>query len=157
VCVRCVQLVSTLTHEKIRCWRLIKPRWKCNVEVKIKCVMQNEQIDGLVTNHSHAPLPEQERTWSLDVEEMKSFSKINLRDVSWLMSIKDARKPKAPIIVKFSKERYISLALGGRQSCATRKYDWSKWGAPFNMKNIFLQIKNTKPRAQIQSLQSPIP
>jgi hypothetical protein len=31
-----------------------------HVEVKIKCVMQNEWIDGLATNHSLAPLLEQE-------------------------------------------------------------------------------------------------
>jgi len=54
---------------------------------------------------------------------MKSFSKINLRDVSWWMSIKDACKPKAPIIVRFSKKLCISLALGGGPFCATHKYD----------------------------------
>jgi hypothetical protein len=37
--------------------------------------------------------------WVLDVEEMESSSKINLRDVSWWMSIRDACRFGAPIIV----------------------------------------------------------
>jgi hypothetical protein len=32
---------------------------KLNAKVKVECVMQNEWIDGLITNHSLAPLPEQ--------------------------------------------------------------------------------------------------
>jgi hypothetical protein len=44
----------------------IKPRRKCNVKVKVKCVMRNKRIDGLTTNHSHAPLPKQEQMWVLD-------------------------------------------------------------------------------------------
>jgi len=32
---------------------------------------------------------------ALDVEEMESFSKINLRDVSWWMSLKEACRPGA--------------------------------------------------------------
>jgi hypothetical protein len=50
--------------------------------------MQNEQIDGLTINHNLAPLPKQEQMRALDVEEMESSSKINLRDVSWWLSIK---------------------------------------------------------------------
>jgi hypothetical protein len=53
-----------------------------NVEMKIKCVMRNEQIDGLKINHSLAPLPEQEQMWALDAKEMDSSSKIDLKDVS---------------------------------------------------------------------------
>jgi hypothetical protein len=52
--------------------------------------------------------------WTLDVEEMESSSKINLKDVSWWMSIKDAYRPRALIIVKLSKERCIYLAARGR-------------------------------------------
>jgi hypothetical protein len=37
--------------------------------MKIKCAIQNEQIDGLTTNHSLATLPKQERMQVLDVEE----------------------------------------------------------------------------------------
>jgi hypothetical protein len=32
--------------------------------------MQNERIDGLATNHSHAPLLKQKRMRALDAEEM---------------------------------------------------------------------------------------
>jgi hypothetical protein len=47
--------------------------------MKIKCAMRNKQIDGLTTNHSPGPLPEQKQMWALDVEEMESSSKIDLR------------------------------------------------------------------------------
>jgi len=52
--------------------------------------MQNEQKDGLITNHSPPPMPEQERMQILDAKEMESSSKIDLKDVSWWMSIKNA-------------------------------------------------------------------
>jgi hypothetical protein len=52
--------------------------------------MQNEWIDGLTTNHNLSPLLKQEWMRAQDVEEMKSSSKINLKDVSWWMFIKDA-------------------------------------------------------------------
>jgi len=52
--------------------------------------------------------------WAMDVEEMESSSKIDLKDVSWWMSIKDAYRLGALIIVRFSKERCISLVAGGR-------------------------------------------
>jgi hypothetical protein len=61
--------------------------------------------------------------WVLDVEEMKSSSKIDLRDVLWWMSIKDACKPGGLIIAKFLEERCISLVVGRRQFCVTRKCD----------------------------------
>jgi hypothetical protein len=44
--------------------------------------MQNEQIDDLAINHSLAPLPKQKQIQVLDVEEMESSSKIDLKDVS---------------------------------------------------------------------------
>jgi len=44
----------------------IKPKQKRNIEVKVECLMQIEQIDGLTTNHSLAPLPKQERMQALD-------------------------------------------------------------------------------------------
>jgi hypothetical protein len=43
--------------------------------------MQNEWINGLTINHSLAPLPKQERMRALDAEEMKSSSKIDLKNV----------------------------------------------------------------------------
>jgi hypothetical protein len=38
-------------------------------------------IDGLTINHNLAPLPKQEQTRALDVKEMESSSKIDLKDV----------------------------------------------------------------------------
>jgi hypothetical protein len=60
---------------------------------------------------------------ALDVEGMKSSSKINLKDVSWWVSIKDAYRLGVPVIARFSKEGCIFLAAGGRSFCATRKDD----------------------------------
>jgi hypothetical protein len=57
-----------------------------------KNTMQNEQINGLITNHNLTPLLEQKQLQTLEVKEMKSSSKIDLKDVSWWMSIKDAYK-----------------------------------------------------------------
>jgi cytochrome oxidase assembly protein ShyY1 len=59
----------------------IRPKQKHNVEVKIKCVMQNEWINALTTNHSRAPLLEQKQMQVLDVEEMESSSNLNPKDV----------------------------------------------------------------------------
>jgi len=49
---------------------------------------------------------------ALDVEEMNSSFKIDLRDVSWWMFIKDAYRPGFTIIVRFSKEGCIFLVTG---------------------------------------------
>jgi hypothetical protein len=38
--------------------------------------------------------------WTLDVEEMESSSKMDFKNVSWWMSIKDACRLGAPIIAK---------------------------------------------------------
>jgi hypothetical protein len=65
--------------------------------------MWNKQIDGLTTNHNFAP-SEQKWMQALDVEKMESSSKINFKDVSWWISIKDACRLGAPIITKLSKE-----------------------------------------------------
>jgi len=48
---------------------------------------------------------------ALDAENMESSSKIDLRDVSWWMSVKDAYRLGALIIARVSKERCISLAV----------------------------------------------
>jgi predicted P-loop ATPase len=37
-------------------------------------------------------LPKQKQMWVLDVKEMESSSKIDLKDVSWWMSVKDVYK-----------------------------------------------------------------
>jgi hypothetical protein len=91
------------SHERTRCQGLNQIEKKCNVKVKIKCAMQNELIDGLVINHSPTPLPEQEQIQILDTEEIESSSKIDLKDVSWWMSIKETCKLGVPIIAKLSK------------------------------------------------------
>jgi hypothetical protein len=49
----------------------------------------------------------------LDVEEIESFSKIDLKDVLWWMFIKDACKPQVPITTKLLKEKCIFLTTGG--------------------------------------------
>jgi len=85
--------------------------------------MRNKWIDGLITTHSLAPLFKQERMWVLDAKEMESSSKIDLRDVSWWMSIKDVCRLWAVVIAKLSKEGCISLIVGKRPSCTTRKHD----------------------------------
>jgi hypothetical protein len=47
-------------------------------------------------------------------EEMESYSKIALKNVSWWMSIKDACSLGALIIARLSKEGCIFLAARGR-------------------------------------------
>jgi hypothetical protein len=60
---------------------------------------------------------------TLDAEKMESSSKIDLRDVSWWMDIKETCKLRALITTRLSKERCISLAAGGRPFCVARKQD----------------------------------
>jgi hypothetical protein len=52
----------------------------------------------------------------LEVEEMESSSKIDLKNLSRWMSIKDAYRFRASITNKFSKEGYIYLIVGRRLS-----------------------------------------
>jgi hypothetical protein len=59
----------------------------------------------------------------LDAKEMESSFKIDLKDVSWWMSIKDTYKLGMPIIIKLSKEGCIFPVVGGRPSHATCKHD----------------------------------
>jgi hypothetical protein len=61
--------------------------------------------------------------WVLDGKKMMSSSKINPRDVSWWMSIKDACKLGALITIKLSKEGCISLAARGRPFRVACKHD----------------------------------
>jgi len=60
---------------------------------------------------------------ALEIKEMESSSKINLRDVSWWMSIKNAYKHGVLVIAKLSKERCISLTTRGRPFCVACKDD----------------------------------
>jgi CRISPR/Cas system CSM-associated protein Csm4 (group 5 of RAMP superfamily) len=48
----------------------------------------------------------------LEVEEMELFSKIDLRDVSWWMSIKDTYRLRVPVIATLSKKGNISQKKG---------------------------------------------
>jgi hypothetical protein len=48
--------------------------------------------------------------WALDAKEMESSLKIDLRDVLWWMSIKNAYRYAVLLTIKFSKEKCISLA-----------------------------------------------
>jgi hypothetical protein len=66
--------------------------------------MRNKQIDGLTTNHSHAPLLEQEQLQVLDANEIKSSFKVDLKDVLWWMSIKNARGLEVLVIIDSQKE-----------------------------------------------------
>ncbi len=92
--------------------------------MKIKWAMQNEQIDGVATNHSSDLLFEQKQMQTLDVEEMESFSKINnLKDVAWWMSIRNAYRLQVSLTAKFLKKRCISVATRGKPSCVARKHD----------------------------------
>jgi len=61
--------------------------------------------------------------WALDSEEMESSSKIDLRDVLWWMSIKNACKPRASLIVRLSKEGCISMVARGKPYCNACKHD----------------------------------
>jgi hypothetical protein len=45
--------------------------------------------------------------WILDVEEMESSIKIDLRDVSWWMSIKDAYRLGVLIITIFKRKVHL--------------------------------------------------
>jgi len=125
--VKCVPSVSNTcprSHVRrldVKGW--IKSRWKHNDEVKVKCAMWNKWIDDLKINRSPTPLPEQEQIWILDVEEMKSSSKIDQRDVSWWMSIKKSCEPRLAITTKLSKEGWISLVAWGRPYRTTRRHD----------------------------------
>jgi hypothetical protein len=85
--------------------------------------MENGQINGLATNHNLAPLPKEKRIWALDVKEMKPSFKIDLKDVSWWMSIKNACKLGTFVIAELSIERCISLVVGRSPSHATCKHD----------------------------------
>jgi hypothetical protein len=60
---------------------------------------------------------------NFDVEEMESSYKIDLKDVSWWMYIKETYRLKALVMTRLSKERCISLAVGGMSFCVTRKHD----------------------------------
>jgi hypothetical protein len=55
--------------------------------MKVKCVMSNEWIDGLLINHSPTPLPKQEQMRALDAKEMVRWKGVqpmqNYNNVLW--------------------------------------------------------------------------
>jgi hypothetical protein len=61
--------------------------------------------------------------WVLNAKEMKSSSKIDLRDVSWWKSTKDACRLEVLENAKLSKEGCISLIARGKPFCAAYKHD----------------------------------
>jgi hypothetical protein len=67
---------------------------------------------------------------ALDVEEINSSYKIDLKDVSKWMSIKDACRFGALVIARPSKQGCISLAIGGKSFHIARKHDLNKCGPP---------------------------
>jgi len=48
---------------------------------------------------------------TLDVERMKPSSKIDLKEMSWWVSIKNACKLGVPVITRFSEEGCIFLVV----------------------------------------------
>jgi len=71
----------------------------------------------------------------LDFEEMESSSKIDMKDMSWWVSIKEAHTPRALVITRLSKEGCISLLAGGKPS--QLHIGMAKASvAPFNLKTI---------------------
>jgi hypothetical protein len=60
---------------------------------------------------------------ALDVEEIESLSKIDVRDVSWWMSIRNVGRPITLVTAKLSKGGCISLTIGGKPSRAAHKHD----------------------------------
>jgi hypothetical protein len=139
------QMRSTCVHmRRFNVKGSIKSKWKHNVEVKIECAMRNEDIDGLAINHSLAPLPKQKWMWILDAKEMESSSKIDIRDVSWWMSIKYTCSLVVSITAKLSKEGCISLAAEGRPSHTTRKHDWSRCGPLSTLKTYSFNMGLSK-------------
>jgi hypothetical protein len=61
--------------------------------------------------------------WVLDVKKVESSSKIDLRDMSWWMSIRNAYKHGAPITIRLSKDGCISLTVRGRSFHIAHKHD----------------------------------
>jgi len=61
--------------------------------------------------------------WVLNVEEMESSSKIDLRDVSWWKSIKNACELGVLTTTRLSKERCISLVVKGKPFHAIHRQD----------------------------------
>jgi hypothetical protein len=100
----------------------IKPRQKCNVEVKVKCVMWNEWIDGLAINHRPTPL-----AWTI----------MNVGSRCWRNGIILQNRLKGGVVMdvhqrcrlgvlitpKLSKERCIFQATKGRLFQIARRHD----------------------------------
>jgi len=136
-CVKCVLNASNpCPHSHMRKLDVegwIKLKWKRNAELKVNCAMWNEQIDGLAISHNPAPLPKQEQMRALEAKEMESSSKIDLKDVSWWMFIKNAYRHGALVTTTLSKERCTSPATKIKLSQTTWGQDWRGCG-PFHLK-----------------------
>jgi hypothetical protein len=84
-------------------------------------------------------------------------SKIDLKDVSWWKSIKDAYKPRALIITKLSKKGYISLHVGGKPFHIACKHDGNKCGpfSTYSSKTGLSKIRNLKHKYETTKAQFP--
>jgi len=103
--------------------------------------MCKEWMDRCLTiNHSPTSLPKQERMWAPNVKEMKSSSKINLKDVSWWMSITNTYKLRVLVTAKLSKERCIFLATRKRLSWATQRHNWKRCDSPSTWETYFSKM-----------------
>jgi hypothetical protein len=90
---------------------------------------------------------------------MKSSSKINLRDVLWWMSIRDAYRLEVPITTRLSKKWCISLTARGKSSCPTCSMTKTSLN-PFNLKKYsskmgLSKIQNLKHKYRTTKAQLP--
>jgi len=86
--------------------------------------------NDLTISHKCTPLLEQEQMRALEAKEMESSSKINLKDVSWWMSIKDVYRPGALVTTKLSKEKCTFLTTRGRLSQIAWRQNWRRSRPP---------------------------
>jgi hypothetical protein len=128
----------------------IKPRWKHNAKMKVECAIQNEHIDDLATNQPFTPLSKQEWMQALNVEEIELSFKVDIRDVPWWMSIKNACRLEMPITTKLSKEECISPSPRTRTIPST-----SLWNPPLLPTSWIKQCCNQATRTYATRSQLP--
>jgi hypothetical protein len=75
---------------------------------------------------------------------VESSTKIDLKDVSWWMSIKDVYRLGVPITTKLSKERRISLDVGGHLALHVKMIKTSV--------GLFQPKKHTPPKWAIKNM-----
>jgi hypothetical protein len=105
---------SQVKRLNVKGW--IKLQWQHNIEVKIKCVMWNEQIDGLAINLNPVPLPKQKWMWAIEAEKMESSSKIGITlqfvpPTPCSSIIKSIFQTSKPTIITLTKNRCVNNYL----------------------------------------------